>query len=421
MPADGVVGQHRPPPQHRPATVPDATADQPADHADQPARRLAAGSVASTPSTPTRSTGGGVVRVTLALNQVGDRLDPPLSSTRCTTGGWRGRACRFVSPSGNEFEVVESGSDSSVLLQTGYASEECMTHDSPLRYPGGKARLADLLSDIITLNGLESCDYFEPFAGGAGAALKLLDSGTVSHVHLNDADRRVYAFWRSCTSQSELFAERILKSPVTIDEWRRQRSICSSPRKHNLFDLGFAAFFLNRCNRSGVLDGAGPIGGYGQTGKWRLDVRFNRQELASRVLQLGRVRSKISLSNLDALVFLKQRLPRGSDRKNTLVYLDPPYVQKGQRLYLNAYSRQDHRALTIYLRAQRLLNWFASYDDASLIRQLYANMQVCPLPIHYSLQVKRMAIELAIAPQHVLLPAHCRNQLLSLSSLQRAS
>jgi DNA adenine methylase len=278
-----------------------------------------------------------------------------------------------------------------------------------------------LLSDLLALNELESCEYFEPFAGGAGAALALLGSRTVSHIHLNDADRRIYAFWKSSKSQSERFAERIISVPVTIDEWHRQRSICEAPSQHNQFDVGFAAFFMNRCNRSGVIDGAGPIGGYKQSGKWRLGVRFNRHELAARVLQLGKMRSRISITNLDALDFLKRKLPRGLGRRKVFVYLDPPYVQKGQRLYLNAYKNQDHGALSDYLRFQRWLPWFASYDDSPLIRRLYAPLQVCLLPIQYSLHVKRTANELAIAPQHVLLPALCRKASVTAQQFQKVS
>jgi len=296
-----------------------------------------------------------------------------------------------------------------------------MNHLSPLRYPGGKARLAGLLRDIVSLNRLDSCEYYEPFAGGAGAALELLESGTVSHIHINDADRRLYAFWKCCITQSEWLAKRILETPVTIAEWERHRSVCIAPNKHRLSDIGLATFFLNRCNRSGVLDGAGPIGGYSQSGKWRLDVRFNRQALAARVLQIGKLRSRISLSNLDALEFLKTRLPIGPDRKKVFVYLDPPYVSKSQRLYLNAYKKQDHQKLGVYLRSQRSLHWFASYDDALLIRKLYAESQVCLLPIQYSLQVKRKANELAIAPQHVSLPVSCRHNLLMQASCQKVS
>jgi DNA adenine methylase len=261
---------------------------------------------------------------------------------------------------------------------------------------------------MISLNDLDGCQYYEPFAGGAGAALTLLESKAVSRLHLNDADRRVYSFWRACVFESDRFAERILDVSLTIDEWRRQHDICAKPSKHSQFAIGFAAFFMNRCNRSGVLTGAGPIGGYAQSGTWRLDVRFNRQQLAARILQLGRLRSMIRLSNMDAVDFLKQRLPRGADRKRVFVYLDPPYVLKGQRLYLNAYESQDHGKLSAYLRSQKSLYWFASYDDSPLIRTLYAGLKVCLLPVQYSLQVKRIANELVLAPQYLALPAMCR-------------
>ena len=236
----------------------------------------------------------------------------------------------------------------------------------------------------------------------------LLESKAVSHLHLNDLDRRVYSFWRTCVFESHRFAERILDVPLTIDEWGRQQDICAGPGKHSQFEIGFAAFFMNRCNRSGVLTGAGPIGGYAQSGTWRLDMRFNRQKLASLVMQLGRSRSAIRITNMDAVDFLKKHVPRGTDRKRVFVYLDPPYVQKGQRLYLNAYESQDHRKLSAYLRSQKSLYWFASYDDSPLIRTLYAGLKVCWLPVQYSLQVKRTANELALGPRYLALPALCR-------------
>ena len=49
-----------------------------------------------------------------------------------------------------------------------------MKTSSPLRYPGGKSAMADLLRSIRRLNGLGSRDLAEPFAGGAGASLSLL-------------------------------------------------------------------------------------------------------------------------------------------------------------------------------------------------------------------------------------------------------
>lgn len=275
---------------------------------------------------------------------------------------------------------------------------------SPLRYPGGKGSLSAFLADVLELNGLTRCAYFEPYAGGAGAALNLLSQNIVNRVHINDADPRVFALWRALLNENERFIEKIHTVSLDIEEWRRQQAICAAAKQTNRFALGFSAFYMNRCNRSGVLKGAGPIGGYAQDGRWRLDVRFNREELASRVRVLGALRDRIVVTGLDAIEFLKRCLPAGRGRTKAFVYADPPYVAKGQKLYLNAYGPEDHRQLASYLGRQNALSWLVSYDDAPLIRRLYAKHQIDLLPIRYSLQNKRSAQELLIAPCRLYLP-----------------
>jgi DNA adenine methylase len=231
----------------------------------------------------------------------------------------------------------------------------------------------------------------------------------VSEIHLNDADRRVYSFWKSALHSSERFADLIREVPLTIEEWHRQHDICVNPTAHSQFDIGFSAFFMNRCNRSGVLTGSGPIGGFEQSGKWRIDVRFNRPALAERILLLSKMRKRIHVTNHDAIDFLKASLPRGRGRDRVFVYLDPPYVIKGQRLYLNAYQPADHAILSQYMSNQRTLKWIMSYDDNQLVRSLYARNRLFELPIRYTLQEKRSAQELIIAPKHLYLPKSCKS------------
>jgi DNA adenine methylase len=283
-----------------------------------------------------------------------------------------------------------------------------MKLESPLRYPGGKASLTDFLTDIVDLNDLRGCDYFEPYAGGAGAALGLLQEDVVSKIHLNDADRRLYAFWRSVLHHTEEFIARIDNVDLSIEEWRRQKAISTAPDRAKILDLGFSTFYLNRCNRSGVLS-AGPIGGYGQEGKWRMDVRFTRQALANRVATIGSMRDRISISCLDALSFLKAQLPSGRGRSKVLVYLDPPYVEQARRLYMNSYDAGDHKAVSDYIQAQNVLRWVMSYDDCDLVRSLYSDeCFVSNIPVKYSLNRKRVSNELLIAPQYLTLPYGCR-------------
>lgn len=276
---------------------------------------------------------------------------------------------------------------------------------SPLRYPGGKGNLSGLLANVIELNDLRLCDYFEPYAGGAGAALNLLRNGVVSKIFINDADFRIYSFWKCALNENERFVDKILSIPLTIDEWYIQKGICANPNNHSEFDVGFSAFYMNRCNRSGVLSGAGPIGGYQQLGKWRLSARFNREALAERFLILARMKERIWVTNKDAIDFLRQYLPKRTSKIFGFVYLDPPYVNKGQRLYLNSYEPKDHAQVADYLENQHKLPWFMSYDDTDLVRDLYKKHQIGFFPIRYSLQKKRMAKELVIAPHHISLPS----------------
>ena len=280
-----------------------------------------------------------------------------------------------------------------------------MRYDSPLRYPGGKASLSAFLVRTIELNDLSGCAYFEPFAGGAGAALRLLREGVVSELHLNDLDIRITSFWHAVLNEPERFAEAILSVPLNIAEWKKQQEICQSADIDRRFELGFATFYLNRCNRSGVLLRAAPIGGHIQRGPWRIDARFNRATLAERIIAISRKRERIHVTNMDALEFLVHHLPRGLDRRRVFVYLDPPYHSNGNRLYLNHYQDRDHRSLARYMQRQRTLNWVMSYDDAAPIRTMYASCTIGHVSTRYSLQRKQQTHELVIAPSHVRLPA----------------
>ncbi len=235
--------------------------------------------------------------------------------------------------------------------------------------------------------------------------MRLLRDGVVSELYLNDADPRIAAFWRAALDEPDRFVDAILSVPLDVSEWRKQQMCCQAADASKPFDLGFSAFYLNRCNRSGVLLGAGPIGGYDQTGKWGIGARFNRENLAERILAIARKRDQIHVSNMDALAFLARHLPRGRDRKRVFAYLDPPYYSHGSRLYLNFYNDRDHRGLSRYIQRQTTLQWVISYDDAEFIRELYALCVVSHLSFQYSLQQKQQARELVIAPHHVRLPA----------------
>ena len=202
---------------------------------------------------------------------------------------------------------------------------------SPLRYPGGKSCLFPLVSTILKANRLERKHYGEPFAGGCGLALSLLYEGHVSDIHINDVDPSIWAVWYSVLNHTDELTYMIAKTPITVDEWRQQREIHLAQNVNAPLALGFSTFFLNRTNRSGIIKAAGVIGGLKQTGPYKIDCRFNRDDLIRRVRRVAKYRSRIHLHRRDALAFIKDacdRLPA-----TTFFCIDPPYFNKGSSLY----------------------------------------------------------------------------------------
>lgn len=271
---------------------------------------------------------------------------------------------------------------------------------SPLRYPGGKRKLANFLASIVCANGLMDGHYAEVFAGGSSVALALLFGEYVRSVHINDRDRGVHAFWLAVRDQTSAFCRLIREARLDLAEWERQRAIQLSTDPDPLLH-GFSTFYLNRVNRSGILMG-GPIGGRDQRGKWGMDARFNRDDLVRRVERIGRWRSRINLYDLDGVDFLNQvdrELPGRS-----FVYLDPPYYIKGaQMLYVNYYGPEDHIAISKQV-AQLGLHWAASYDDVHQVRSLYKKYRSIRYTIAYSAHLSYRGTEVMFFSDGLKIP-----------------
>lgn len=240
---------------------------------------------------------------------------------------------------------------------------------TPLRYPGGKQRLAPFVYEILQANNLVGGHYIEPYAGGAGAALELLLSRQVSAIHLNDSSLPIYSFWQCVLYRTEEFCELVASASLTIDEWYRQREILRHPELHGTLELGFSTFYLNRVNRSGVISG-GIIGGLDQTGEWKMDARFNRSELVQRIQSIAYRKRSISISNMDAEDYILNYIP--NTPQNTLVYCDPPYFEKSGGLYLDDYKKADHARIAATIQTELARRWILSYDGAKEILSYYS-------------------------------------------------
>lgn len=281
------------------------------------------------------------------------------------------------------------------------ASSQRLVHFSPLRYPGGKAKLASFVKEVLHLNGLEDGIYAEPFAGGAGIAVQLLLQGYVSRIEINDLSRPIYAFWKSIRDEGSRFADLVDTVELSVREWKRQKEVFTSidPKP---FDLGFATFYLNRTNRSGVLNG-GPIGGQTQTGNYLIDARFNRTDLSNRIRRISDHAASIGVHNDDAIDFIQKMSAMPSNK--TLVYADPPYFKKGRQLYYDFFVERDHRRIAkFFVQNCDNLNWLVSYDDVLEINGLYEGCRRSQYLIPYSVRQRSFGTECMFSSNTLMLP-----------------
>lgn len=269
---------------------------------------------------------------------------------------------------------------------------------SPLRYPGGKNKLANFISKICVANNVNG-HYVEPYAGGAAVALYLLLGGYVKKITINDLDRSVYAFWYSVLNHTDKFCRKIKRTEITVENWKKFKKIQDDKKTANLFDLGFSTFFLNRTNRSGIIDG-GIIGGKEQKGEYKIDCRFNKDALIERIKLIAKNKENIHLENLDALDLIKKI----RKNKNTIFYFDPPYFLKGPSLYLNSYEKEDHKKVSEEIKKIKDARWVVSYDDVPEIRQLYKGFLKREYSLPYSAKESRTGREIMSMSKSTRMP-----------------
>ena len=272
---------------------------------------------------------------------------------------------------------------------------------SPLRYPGGKGKLASFMEYMIDQLGHRGGTYIEPFAGGAGIAMELLLRNVISRIVIHDYDKAVWSFWKAILTETDRFVEEIRTVPLTVDEWQKQHEILVTKNDKYSFELGFAAFYLNRTNRSGIIKG-GVIGGQEQAKDWKMDVRFKREELVTRIQRIAVRKKDIKLYNKDVNSFIKNYAPLYEE--NALIYFDPPYFRKGQQLYMNFFNYKDHVRIEQEIREHVNCDWIITYDYEPQIEEIYHNYNLRLYDLNYSVSTKRKANELMIFKNGIIIP-----------------
>ena len=246
---------------------------------------------------------------------------------------------------------------------------------SPLRYPGGKRRLAGYVAAAIRLNKLRPKLFVEPFAGGASVALQLLNDGLVERIALGEKDPLLAGFWKTVFNDHEWLIRNLRATEPTLANWDRLKN-----REHrDDRSRALACVFLNRTSFSGIIaPGGGPLGGRAQTSPYTIGCRYAADAVARRITQAARLADRVLFVNRgDWQHTLRRVKARGYGRDEVLYYFDPPFYYKADKLYRFFFDDTDHRRLRDALGALGQ-PWVLSYDAAGPIIELYRRDGVGP-------------------------------------------
>lgn len=276
---------------------------------------------------------------------------------------------------------------------------------SPLRYPGGKNKLTSYVTKLINTNNLNGCTYIEPYTGGGAVALNLLFNGIANQIVINDYDRSIYAFWYCVLYRTEDLCNLIINTEITIENWHIQKAIQKNKDNEELLTLGFSTLFLNRTNRSGIIK-AGVIGGLKQSGNYKLDCRFKKDDIISKIRHISTFREHIQLYNLDTLDLIKNVIPE--IQGNKFIFFDPPYYNKGATLYVNFYKHDDHLELQQCISNINDCYWIVTYDNEEEIREIYSEYRNCVYSLNYTAAEKRLGHEVMFYSDNLIINDACK-------------
>lgn len=271
---------------------------------------------------------------------------------------------------------------------------------SPLRYPGGKNKLSNYIVNLMVNNNLTGETYVEPYAGGAAVALKLLIDGHVNNIIINDFDKSIYAFWHSVLYETDKLCKLIEETPINLDIWHKFKEMQNHKENFSLLELGFATFFLNRTNRSGIIK-AGVIGGLQQNGNYLMDCRFNKEQLITKIKLIAEYKNSIRLFNCDTLDLINNVINNLNEQ--CFIFFDPPYYKKGATLYVNYYKHKDHEELMNSISNIKKHKWIVTYDNVPEISNLYAKYRTTTYSLKYTAEKKYLGSEIMIFSDNLVL------------------
>jgi DNA adenine methylase len=265
---------------------------------------------------------------------------------------------------------------------------------SLLRYPGGKKKLLSPILSRLIQHDDSGSEYREPFFGGGAVGFQyLMECPGSRKIWINDRDPGIASLWTAVLWYPGDLKERIQgfrPSPEAFDEMKKQLRAATSQvqRRSEVVDIGFKKLAIHRISYSGLGTMAGgPLGGRNPLSLDKIRSRWNPDRLCATVDILH---ERLAICNVrhGGCTCLDFEQVISDNSCPSVIYLDPPYWEKGSQLYQCSFTHADHGRLADLLKVTKH-SWVLSYDDCPEIRELYswANIQV--LDVNYSITAVR--------------------------------
>lgn len=243
---------------------------------------------------------------------------------------------------------------------------------SPLRYPGGKSRVAKKISNLIP----EFDEYREPFLGGGSVFIYQKQLFPDRIFWINDVYFELFNFWKISQKDIVSLVEKVLHLKAKFQNGKDlHRYLNFNQSKFTNLEKAASFFIFNRITFSGTT----LSGGYSESA---FLGRFTKSSI-ERLKPLDTILEDAQITNFD----YKNLVNRSG--KNVFIYLDPPYFSaKESKLYGkrgNLHSNFDHKEFAKVMKGCKH-KWLITLDDCVYIRELFSFAKIKPLEFAYGMR-----------------------------------
>jgi DNA adenine methylase len=236
------------------------------------------------------------------------------------------------------------------------------------RYPGGKSKLKKQIAAKLNDISESNLEYREPFFGGGSIGLLVLqEKPNLKQIWINDFDLGIASLWTTLIQQPDLLKDLVNHfdpSVEAFDQFKKELIDSSSQLTSDVEVANFGISYSGLGTKSG-----GPLGGREQKSNYKINCRWSPKYICNKIDLLHKRFSQFSIRN-NCCTNLDFSEVINDNEYDAIIYLDPPYFDKGNDLYQHGLNEKDHQRLADCLRNTNH-QWVLSYDDCPEIRKFY--------------------------------------------------